>query len=97
MVKIITISLILVSVFLLDVPCHYTVTIDGVETAVLRADGGCSDYYRDESGIFRKSSRSVSEPSLLILLLAGVAGVVAYRIVKKRNKNHQRKNDGPTD
>ena len=87
MVKIITISLILVSVFLLDVPCHYTVTIDGVETAVLRADGGCSDYYRDESGIFRKGSRSVSEPSLLILLLAGVAGVVAYRIIKKRNKN----------
>lgn len=95
MIRIITISLILVSVFLLDVPCHYTVSIDGVETAVLRADGGCSDYSLDESGIFRKGSRSVSEPSLLILLIAGVAGVVAYRLVKKRNKNQQSKNDRP--
>ena len=97
MSKIITLLVILTLIFLLDVPGHYTVTIDGVETAVLRADGGCSDYYRDESGIFRKGSRSVYEPSLLILLLSGVAGVVAYRIIKRRNKNQQSKNDGPTD
>lgn len=80
MKKVLVVLVLALAYFIIDMPVNYTVQVDGVETTVLLADGGCSDYYKDEDGVFKKKgAKGVPEPTILMLVVAGMAGVGLYR------------------
>ena len=78
--KILVVLVLALAFLVIDMPVNYTVQVDGVETPVMLADGGCSDYYKDEDGVYKKKdAKGVPEPTVLMLIAAGMAGVGLYR------------------
>ena len=60
-----------------------------VQVPLVEVNIGLADQAVAGAGIFKpndKEAQGVSEPSLLLLVGAGIAGVVAYRKIKNRNK-----------
>ena len=79
--KIFVVLILGLALLIIDMPFNYKVNVDGVETTVILADGGCSNYYKDDFGYHKKkdNAQGVSEPIVLVLIAAGMAGVGLYR------------------